>query len=251
MTDRCPHADTVAAYLLGALADQERAQFEAHLAGCPACRDDVVALGTVVDALPSAAPPTNAPQELRASLMATVFAEAEVLHAAGPSADGPQQVQRPGWFERLVPARRFALAGALGLALAALVGYGLRTAVEQGPVTTTRTVQAAAPTRTVVAQLVQSAAPNGTARIVLHGGTATLEVTGLPAPPAGKVYEVWLVPRGATAPAPTNALFSVDHRGSGRAALPSVSGVSTVLVTAEPDGGSKAPTSTPFLSASL
>jgi hypothetical protein len=43
----------------------------------------------------------------------------------------------------------------------------------------------------------------------------------------------------------------VSHRGSGRATLPSVRGVTTVMVTAEPAGGSSAPTSLPFITASL
>jgi anti-sigma factor RsiW len=250
MSERCQHADTVAVYLLGALPDDDRAQFEAHLATCPRCREDVAALGRVVDALPAAAPPTAAPAELRARVLATVRAEADVLHAAGATADASPPARR-GFLHRIMPPRRLALAGACGLVLAALVGYGLRSAVEPGQVTTTRTVEAAAPTRTVVAQIVPSTAPKGTARIVLRGGVATLEVAGLPAPPPGKVYEVWLVPRGRTTPAPTNALFSVDRRGSGRVALPNVRDVATVLVTAEPDGGSPAPTSQPFLSATL
>jgi hypothetical protein len=63
---------------------------------------------------------------------------------------------------------------------------------------------------------------------------------------------VWLLRRGAAAPSPTDALFSVSRRGgSGRVALPSVRGVEAVLVTAEPDGGSSAPTSQPFINASL
>jgi hypothetical protein len=249
MSERCPHADTVAPYLLGALVDEERARFEAHLAGCSGCREDVAALGRVVDALPGAAPPTNAPAELRASLMSTVYAEAELLQAAGPSADAVPKAPRPGLFERLLPARRFALAGGLAIVLAALVGYGLRATVADHGGTTT--VRAAAPTRTVAAKVVPGTAPNGSARVVLRSGVATLEVAGMPSPPAGKVYEVWLVRHGAAAPSPTNALFSVDRRGSGRVSLPSVRDVDTILVTAEPDGGSSAPPSQPVVSASL
>jgi hypothetical protein len=69
--------------------------------------------------------------------------------------------------------------------------------------------------------------------------------------PEGKVYEVWLLRRGAAAPSPTDALFSVSTQGSGRVALPSVRGVEAVLVTAEPSGGSQAPTSQPFINAAL
>jgi anti-sigma factor RsiW len=243
MTDRCQHADTVAAYLLGALADADRAQFEAHVADCPACHDDVVALRTVVDALPTAAAPVAPPSELRARLMATVHAEADLLEAAGPSADGPRRARRRtgAWVGRPV-----ALAGSVAaLALAGLLGFGLGTATDDDA---TRTI---VKVRTVQAQVDAAAAPGGTAHVVLRSGVATLRVTGLPSPPRGYVYEVWLKRRGVDAPAPTDSLFSVDRRGSGRVALPSVRDVEAVLVTAEPDGGSPAPTSEPLISASL
>jgi anti-sigma-K factor RskA len=239
MTDRCQHADTVAAYLLGALEGEELQRFEAHLEGCPACGDDLIALRTVVDALPVAAPPVAPPPELRARLMATVRAEAELLDAAGPEADRPPRRARRrlgGWSDRPL-----ALAGsALALALAALVGFGLGAALDDEPAQTV--------VRTVTAEVEP---PGGSATVVLRDGVATLRVKGLPSPPRGYVYEVWLLRRGAAAPSPTDALFSVDRRGSGRVALPSVRGVEAVLVTAEPDGGSSAPTSQPLISASL
>jgi anti-sigma-K factor RskA len=245
MSERCQHADTVAAYLLGALSDGERAQFEAHLVTCTACRDDVATLGYVVDALPAIAPPARPPVELRTRLMETVRAEADVLHAAGPEADRPRRSW--SWLEGM-RRRPLALAGAFSvLLLAVLGGFGLRAATDQ---TKTRTVVQVR-TRTVSASVDQGAAPKGTAFVVLRDGAGTLRVKGLPAPPRGYVYEVWLLRRGAVAPSPTDALFSVNHRGSGRVALPSVHDVKAVLVTAEPDGGSPAPTSQPVINASL
>ena len=38
MSERCQHADTVAAFLLGALSDAERREFQAHMATCAHCR---------------------------------------------------------------------------------------------------------------------------------------------------------------------------------------------------------------------
>ncbi|HEX7291919.1 MAG TPA: zf-HC2 domain-containing protein, partial [Conexibacter sp.] len=94
MSERCQHADTVAAYLLGALADAERRDFERHLAACAHCREDVASLRVVADALPLAVPPVAPPPALRARLMETVRAEADVLSAAGAAADRPAPARR-------------------------------------------------------------------------------------------------------------------------------------------------------------
>jgi anti-sigma factor RsiW len=243
MSERCQHADTVAAYLLGALPQDEAARFETHLDSCPQCREDLATLQPVVDALPAAAPPVQPPLELRGRLMDTVRSEAELLQAAGPSADKPAPLPktRPPLSERLF-GRRPLLAGAMALVLALAAGYGLRAAVENGgnaPVGVTRTVRA------------QVTFPHASARVVVRHGVATLVVTGLPAPPSGKIYQVWLLRPGVTAPAPTNALFGVDHHGAGHTSVPSISGVKAVLVTAEPDGGSPAPTENPVIVAPL
>jgi anti-sigma factor RsiW len=248
VSERCQHADTVAAYLLGALSDPERREYEAHLATCAHCREDVAGLRIVADALPLAVPPVAPPPQLRDRLMETVRAEADVLQAAGPTADRPhQQPQRKRRFA-LSFGRPLALAGAAAvLVLGVALGIGIGAATNDGQTKTETVVQV----RTVQARVDTAAAPRGNAVIVVRDGVATLRVTGLPAPPRGKVYEVWLLRRGAAAPSPTDALFSVSTRGSGRVALPSVNGVEAVLVTAEPDGGSQAPTSQPFINAAL
>lgn len=247
MSDRCQHADTVAAFLLDALSVPERREFEAHLTTCARCREDVAELRFVADALPLAVPPVPVPPELRDRLMETVRAEAELLSAAGPAADEPQRPPRQPRRRLALRSRPLALAGAAAaLVLGVAVGFGIGTATDDEPATRT-VVQV----RTVQADVDARAAPRGAAFIVVRDGVATLRVSGLPRPPKGYVYEVWLLRRGAAAPSPTDALFSVSHRGSGRVALPSVHGVEAVLVTAEPDGGSLTPTSQPFINASL
>jgi anti-sigma factor RsiW len=246
MSERCQHADTVAAYLLGALPEGERSAFEAHLATCAHCRKDVAELRVVAEALPLGVPQVAPPAALRERLLETVNAEAEVLSAAGAAADTPRRVRK----RRFVASfgRPLALAGAaMALLLGVALGFGIGAATDDERPKTQTVVQV----RTVQASVDAATAPSGSAVIVVRNGVATLRVRGLPAPPEGKVYEVWLLRRGAAAPSPTDALFSVSTRGSGRVALPSVRGVEAVLVTAEPDGGSRAPTSQPFISASL
>jgi anti-sigma-K factor RskA len=70
------------------------------------------------------------------------------------------------------------------------------------------------------------------------------------APPAGKVYQAWYIRAGAKpTPAPT---FSPDASGTARVTL-SVGAEKglTVAITVEPQGGSQAPTTKPFLIASI
>ena len=66
-------------------------------------------------------------------------------------------------------------------------------------------------------------------------------------PPFGEIYELWL-DRPGSPPQPTDALFTVTGAGSADVQIPdSLRGVRSVLVTAEPLGGSSSPTSAPVL----
>ena len=91
----------------------------------------------------------------------------------------------------------------------------------------------------------------GTAQLRIARGKAELVVHHFSPPPAGKIYEVWLQ-RGKASPSPTMALFSVTAAGDGQVDVPgSLHGVSLVMVTPEPAGGTKVPTHPPVISASL
>jgi anti-sigma-K factor RskA len=72
--------------------------------------------------------------------------------------------------------------------------------------------------------------------------------TGLPAPPAGKAYQLWAIAGGN---APVSAgVFTVDASGTGSLAvrpLPGVSTVSAFAVTLEPAGGLPAPSGAMYL----
>ncbi|MGH2868467.1 MAG: anti-sigma factor, partial [Solirubrobacteraceae bacterium] len=91
----------------------------------------------------------------------------------------------------------------------------------------------------------------GTAQVRLTGGHAELVVSHFAAPPAGHIYEVWLQRSGGK-PIPTGALFSVDRSGAGDADVPGrLQGVTQVMVTPEPAGGSRVPTHAPVIRAAL
>lgn len=226
--------DATGAYLLGALPDDELASFEAHLARCEACRDEVESLKVAVDALPMTAPPVAPPAALKDRIMVEVRREASLLAAAGPEADRPApEPRRRRRFSFVLPAPVAAALAAATLAVGVLVG-GVVFGGGGSP-------------RTVTAQVNRTLAPRASARVEIRDGRAVLIVRGLPAPRAGRVYEVWLQrPGGAVVP--TSALFSPRTDGSATTSV-AVSDARQVLVSSEPRGGSLQPTTTPVLSA--
>jgi anti-sigma factor RsiW len=242
----CEHRDDAGAWVLGALPDDERERFAAHLPGCDVCRREVADLQMVADTLPLAAPQVAPPPELKERIMATVRAEAAVLEAAGPEADAapgapvpapraaperPKQKRR--WRMPAIALRPIPAAVAAAVLIALGVGGGIL--LSGGP-----------SGKTVQAQVVAPAAPGARASLTVADDRATLKVRDFPAPPSGRVYQVWLK-RPGRPPDPTTALFRV-RGGNATVDVPgSMKGVDQVLVTAEPDGGSRAPTRDPVI----
>jgi anti-sigma-K factor RskA len=245
-------ADSVGAYLLGALPADELEGFHAHLAECQTCQRDVEHLQIAVDTLPIAVPRVSPPPALKARIMAVVESEAELLAAAGRRADRPQSAAAD--VEAAAPARserrRRAFGGgslggwllrpgvAAACALVLLVLGGLGGALLAGGGEGSRTVVA------------MTTAPKADVRLQVRDDGSTLLARNMPAPPAGRVYQVWLKRPGKD-PQPTAVLWSPRRDGSAEVAVPgSLNGVEAVLVTDEPAGGSPAPTKPPVIAAS-
>jgi hypothetical protein len=201
---------------MGALEPAEAEPFRRHLEGCPVCRAEVDGFEDVVRAMPLAAAQHRAPRSLRRRVMHEVNSGREL---AKPHRWAP-------------PLRRSMLttAGAVALLAGAVIG-----GAQLGGSPSTHVY----------------AASVGDAVVKVSGGRAELVVKHLPQPGAGKIYEVWFK-HGSAAPEPARALFGVDTSGKGDVVVPSsVRGVTTLMVTAEPDGGKHAPTSAPVIVASL
>ena len=221
---RCQESVDAAAYVLGALDEPE--SYREHLATCTVCQAEVARLQPVVDTLPATVPPQSAPEELRRRVLSVVRAEAELLRAAGQEADEP-----PRRSSRWRQPRAAVLAWC---ALAAGVVAVLAIALTAGSSQQTRVTSA------------HVAVVGAHASLRQVDGHSELLLAGMPQPPSGKIYEVWLS-RGR-APQPTDALFGVTMDGSGAVVVPgSLHGVKEVLVTSEPLGGSSHPTSTPLI----
>jgi anti-sigma factor RsiW len=216
-----------AAYVLGALDPEEVEAFHRHLTECAICRDEVASLQHTVDALPMAAPQLQMPRGLRRRVMSEVSADARrSRRRQGGSVTAPRLERR--W----IPSRPALAVGTLAaLALAAFGGVELSSSGS----TQARVISASV----------------GVAQLRVGGGHAELVVHRLPQPATGRIYEVWLQ-RGHAAPSPTRALFSVTKAGDGTVDVPGdLHGVTAVMVTQEPAGGSLAPTSAPVIVAKL
>jgi anti-sigma-K factor RskA len=226
------YREDVGAYLLGALPDRDREDFEQHLTGCAECREDVERLRPAADALPRSVEPLAPPASLKASLMEAVREEVKAPEPARRRLGG---LVRLPW--RVRPAAAWA-AAALLVAVGVATGFGIARSVDE--------------TRTVVAQVDRAQLPSASARLSLPDGGdegAILRVTGMPSPGPGRVYQAWLQRDGKVSPAPT---IEVGGDGAGAVAVPGdVSDAEAVLVTRERRGGARVPSEGPVVTARL
>jgi anti-sigma-K factor RskA len=221
------YRDDLAAYALGALEESEAAALQHHLEGCDECRMHLRWLQPAVDLLPGAVAQLEPPPRLRKRLIATVRAEAREAARAGPGT-----ARRRGWAAFLLrPAT--ALAAGILLVAGAVGGYLLH--------------QPSDPSEFVA----QPPNPTSSARGTLESedGSAILHVEGMPALARDEVYQAWIKRDGALEP---STVFVLQRNRSGEAAISgSLEGADAVLVTKEPSGGSRQPTSDPLLEANL
>jgi Anti-sigma-K factor rskA len=232
------------AYALDALeGEAERDRFARHLSRCPACATEVRGFREVGTALAFAAA-AEPPAELRD----------RVLAAAARTRQLPPEVSTHA---RPRPARSWIpwLSGAVALAsIAVAVFSGLAQAHTQQELNQARAQnQALNVILSVpgVRVLSQATSKGGVATVVLAADRHELAVvtSGLPALPAGKVYQLWLIGKVKT----TSAGLLPPAR-SGRTPAVLATGVvkgDTLGLTVEPAPGSAQPTTTPILALPL
>jgi len=227
------YQENIGAYLLGALTELETDVFERHLMGCETCRAEVEDLRLAAETLPRTVPPMRPPPELKASLMEIVEGEA----AAREGWPSRRRSFRLPQLPRLRPAMAWVSAAFL-----LLVGVGVGLALNG---------LGGEDTRTVAASVDRARLPQASRSLMVaaddHGGV--LRVQGLPEPPRGRVYQVWLMRGDEVIP---GALFVPRSDGTGEAGIPDdLDGYDAVLVTREPAGGGRKPSEKPVLSVQL
>lgn len=223
--------ESLGAYALGALPDAERARVALHVETCPICAEDAASMERAVTRLIDVVPDVAPPPELRDRIMAVVEREAALLRA---TARPPEPVVSPRRRRRFADSLslRWATAAAAALVLGGVVG----SQVFGGA--------GGADTRTLQADV-----GKGHAWIEMNAGKAKLVVDGLAPPGDSRVYELW-VQHGTDAPRPasenlSDAVFVVR---SGNVEIPArLDDGDRVLVTSEPMGGSRTPTTAPVV----
>ncbi len=224
------YADSLAAYALGALREEESARVRHHLDECRECRAEFEWLRVAADALPASVPPVKPPAALKGRIMRTVQAEAELLRAAGEAADRPSSRRPPRRWDWLLAGW---LRAGLALGAAGLLALGLVLAFTgTGP-----------STRTISARVMGAGLAGTRAALVVRDQRAQLVLTRLPLPGPGHVDELW-VQRGGRPPQPAGTF--VVRSGAVDVERPVTRGA-VVLVTVEPGRGSRAPTTPPFI----
>lgn len=216
------------AYAVDALDEHERLLFEQHLAECDDCRDEVDSLREAAATLP-AATPTAPPASVREAVLAGITT-VRPLPPVLPVAEARR------------PRRRRALLAAAA-AVVALAGVGVAV-TQPWEDDATRPPTAAGVIRADDARSV-TVRLDGASATVFHSeslGRAAIVTDDMPAPPAGKVYELWLQVDGEMVPA---GLMPVAEDQEllleGDASDATAAGI-----TVEPVGGSAVPTTDPI-----
>jgi len=241
----------VGAYVLDAVEDGDRAEFERHLLTCEQCRDDVRGLREATARLAAAAAITPRPELRQATLQA-----AAVVRPLRPIVAGGRAAAMPRRGHALagrVMARPWLAAAAAGLAVVlavAAVVLGLQAgsmhqrlaAQEQRDSAITAVLGAH---DAVI--LTAAVSTGGTATVVMSHQARSLVFTakGLAQLPGLMAYELWLAGPAGITPA---GMLPPGHRGmSGPMVVGGLARGEQLEMTVEPASGSRQPTSAPIV----
>jgi anti-sigma-K factor RskA len=232
--------EEAAAFALGALDAERVDDFKEHLDECARCQQELRWLAPAVGALPEAVEQQTPPPVLRQRLMREVRRDAAT---AAKRAREEERRERAASRRGLGAWLRGLRVGGLGwkplagLAVVVLiVAGGIGYAVGSGGSGNVHTWE--------------SEEPNGIeASVVREGDRAELHLADVGQLPEGKVLEAWVLRGKAVEPVP--ALFAPDQAGDASTTIEDMRGVSIVMVTREPAGGTKKPTTEPIVEVPL
>ena len=259
----CDAHTLAGAYAMDAISEPDRVRFERHLAGCQECAQEIASLREAAARLGAAAAVAPPP-----GLKERVMAAAAVTRQQPPAIAEPDAPARPraavramtraaAWFRSLAWPGRLAVTVAAVAAVAVLViavGFG----VSNGSIRQ-QLSQAQASSQQIAAVLTAKDARmmtgpvvgGGTATIVMSGSQHALVFTaaGLHALPDSHSYELWLI--GPAGMRPVGMLPPVSHGMAGPVIASGLRRGDHLALTAEPAGGTSAPTAPMMLDVAL
>ncbi len=224
--------ELAALYALGALPPDEARDVAAHIARCDQCRAEYDSAMLAAFGLAASATQRPSPA-LRAKILAKIA-------RAGAKQPAPTFLWPAVW-ERWT----WVAAGVAAVVIVSLTTWYGQNLQQQTQVS----MMESHPTWAVGCAAAKPCPYSGQV-VGLTRRVMRLEAHGLRPLPAGKVYQAWYIPKGAKpVPAPT---FVATPLGDAAVAIPAgaLKGM-LVAVTVEPKGGSKQPTTKPFLVAAI
>jgi F0F1-type ATP synthase assembly protein I len=236
-------------YITGECSEFERVAFERHLRSCSACREEVLELLTVWDALPFEMDEIEAPANLKNEVMQAIHALPQAdVQTNGPSAAHEVQSIQPkpdrhylmkfGWIAAIV--------------VGVIIGGLWNKTFFNKPATLTSGLlnQPAEVLRTFDLKSADASMPTakGTAWVLKHGDTNNVVVNlqGLKKTKGDWTYQVWLVSKGSdnTTRRYNCGTVNVDTNGNGVLTYPinaKYIGFDAVGVTLEADANGDQP----------
>jgi len=234
-------------YVVDALSQAERAEFERHLTNCPACEDEVRGLRETATRLALAAA-VEPPPAMEQRVLAATYHTRQLP----PLPSHARRARVARWFSGQTPAtggrRPLVTRLAVGVAAVAVVvaaGLGITEATTQHQLNNAR-ASGSAITRIVTATDARTehmpATGGGTVTVVMSARYRAAVVTSrdMPALSDARVYQVWVM-SGSGA----RSVGLLDRGGSVLAG--SVMAGDKIGITVEPAGGTSQPTTTPVV----
>ncbi len=241
-------------YALDAVSDDERAMIDEYVKDAPEAQEFLERVREARETLAvSFAPEEEPPAALFGNIMDRITKDAATEPASAPAAStvavpavddlAAARVKREE--RRNGGARRWIVGAAAAAALAlGGIGVGSYVSAQNDPVN----------------QVLQAQDVQKQSAAVPGGGTATISASsakdsfvvlmnGVAPAPEGKVYQLWTLPKDGSAPVPQGTMDAQTL--SKPAVVKGLSSASSVAITVEPAGGSKAPTTAPVLVVAL
>ena len=225
-------------YALDALPDPERVEFERHLQHCPSCEAEVRGLRATAARL-AMAQALQPPPGMEQRVLAAAYRTRQLPPLPSDRLRAARDHRRAQVARRFAPRRIAAFAAAASVAAA--VALGIAQVSTQHRLESTQASDAAI-SRVVTAPdaRIETArtSAGGSVTVVASAALREAVVTGTGTPPAGRVYQVWV-------------MSASGARSAGLMAGPSTVLASAVVpgdrigITVEPAGGTSKPTTTP------